>query len=194
MSELDNKSQESDSEILKLTIEAWKKTIDVQQHFNDLEVRIRNFAVTVITAVIAATGTALKDHVMIYIPIFGETALAAWFVVAGLAAWTGFYVLDRSYHKLLLGAVQHGEYIEKLLKDKIPSIVLTTTISKYSRERESWWEFRSLGRIRTFYVIVGVMLLGLALVLYFGVDASSFPNGVTSTPLPTLPAIPSPTP
>ncbi|TGR62067.1 hypothetical protein EN866_41865, partial [Mesorhizobium sp. M2D.F.Ca.ET.223.01.1.1] len=29
---------------LNLAVDAWKKTVDVQQHFNDLEMRVRNFA------------------------------------------------------------------------------------------------------------------------------------------------------
>src|SRR5687768_11629571 len=29
-------------EIVKLRIDAWKKSVEVQQHFNDLELRIRN--------------------------------------------------------------------------------------------------------------------------------------------------------
>jgi hypothetical protein len=34
------------AEMVKLAVEAWKKTVDVQQHFNDLELRVRNFAIT----------------------------------------------------------------------------------------------------------------------------------------------------
>jgi FMN phosphatase YigB (HAD superfamily) len=37
-------------------IEIWKKTVDVQQHFNDLEMRVRNFGLTIVGALIAAVG------------------------------------------------------------------------------------------------------------------------------------------
>ena len=30
----------------ELIVEIWKKVIDVQQHFNDIELRIRNMAIT----------------------------------------------------------------------------------------------------------------------------------------------------
>ena len=31
-------------------VEAWKKTVDVQQQFNDIELRIRNYAITLLVA------------------------------------------------------------------------------------------------------------------------------------------------
>jgi hypothetical protein len=34
----------------EVQVEIWKKTVDVQQHFNDLELRIRNFALAVLGA------------------------------------------------------------------------------------------------------------------------------------------------
>jgi len=43
----------------------WKTTVVVQQHFNDLELRIRNFAVTLLVTVIGAAALALKEHYVI---------------------------------------------------------------------------------------------------------------------------------
>jgi len=48
---IDNQKDE-----VKNGIDIWKKTVDVQQHFNDLEMRIRNFAITIVGALIAAMG------------------------------------------------------------------------------------------------------------------------------------------
>lgn len=164
----DTSNNQLDSETMKLIIETWKKTIDVQQHFNDLELRIRNFAVTVVTAIIATAGTTLKDKpLVVNIPLLGEIPLASLLILAAFGAWVGFYVLDRSYHILLKGAVKHGETIEELIMEKIPTISLTTAISKASREKKTWWEFRSIGRIRAFYYIVGVILLSIAILLIF---------------------------
>jgi hypothetical protein len=42
-------------------IEIWKKIVDVQQHFNDLELRIRNFALIVTGAFLGLGGYAIKD-------------------------------------------------------------------------------------------------------------------------------------
>ncbi|MGO7770849.1 hypothetical protein ACC736_39035, partial [Rhizobium ruizarguesonis] len=40
----------------KINVEIWKKVVDVQQNFNDMGLRIRNFAITIVGALIAAIG------------------------------------------------------------------------------------------------------------------------------------------
>lgn len=42
-------------------LEVWKATIDVQKHFNELGLRVRSIAVTVLGALLAAAGYALKE-------------------------------------------------------------------------------------------------------------------------------------
>lgn len=49
-------STETEPVKMDFVIEAWKKTIDVQQHFNTIEMQIRNIAVTVLTATIGASA------------------------------------------------------------------------------------------------------------------------------------------
>ncbi|MEM1398025.1 MAG: hypothetical protein AAGH38_11345, partial [Pseudomonadota bacterium] len=44
-----------------LLLSAWKQTVDVQMHFNDLELRIRNFAFVLTGAFLALGGYALRD-------------------------------------------------------------------------------------------------------------------------------------
>ena len=39
---------------LKMAIEVWKTVVEVQQHFNTIEMQIRNIAITVLTATIGA--------------------------------------------------------------------------------------------------------------------------------------------
>ena len=51
-------SKETDK---KLLLEAWKEVVNVQMHFNDMEMKIRSLAVTVITAISGAIGYLLKD-------------------------------------------------------------------------------------------------------------------------------------
>jgi hypothetical protein len=46
-------------------IDIWKKVVDVQQHFNDLEMRIRNFAITILGALFGAASLALSRDVKI---------------------------------------------------------------------------------------------------------------------------------
>jgi hypothetical protein len=43
-----------------LAFTAWEKTIDVQQHFNELEMTIRNFAITLFAGVVGAIFCASK--------------------------------------------------------------------------------------------------------------------------------------
>jgi hypothetical protein len=40
----------------KAALEIWKVTIDVQKHFNDLSIQVRNFAMTELGALLAAAG------------------------------------------------------------------------------------------------------------------------------------------
>lgn len=56
-----------DAEINRL-IEAWKHSLSVQQHFNDLSLRIRNIAVTVLGAGLAATGILVDKEYYLEVP------------------------------------------------------------------------------------------------------------------------------
>ena len=52
-------------EEIEQKIEIWKKIIDVQQHFNDIEMRIRNYALTIMGAFVAAIGFTLKEKLVL---------------------------------------------------------------------------------------------------------------------------------
>ncbi|HEX8684645.1 MAG TPA: hypothetical protein VF707_20165 [Ardenticatenaceae bacterium] len=166
-------------EILKLEMEAWKKTVEVQQHFNTIEMQIRNLAVTVLTTVIGAAvlvynqaqqavAAAIKEGgaatvaiapptVPILLgPINLELTSADLILVAGLVAWWAFYFMDRWwYHRLLKGARDHVEYIENRLKGQIPSIALSSQISTAS----PIWKIHSEHKIDFFYGTVALILV-----------------------------------
>ncbi len=96
------------AELVKLAVEAWKKTVDVQQHFNDLELRVRNFAITFTAAVLGLVGWALKEGM--------DSLLPAGLLAIGTLGWLAFYLMDRHwYHRFLDGAVAHGQGIEDWL-------------------------------------------------------------------------------
>jgi hypothetical protein len=97
----------------KNAIEIWKKCVDVHQHFNDLEMRIRNFAITVVGALIAAVSFTFQQGLQS--KIFGIVMPAGVGLVAAAAfAWGGFFLMDRFwYHVLLRGAVMHSAKIEE---------------------------------------------------------------------------------
>jgi hypothetical protein len=96
-------------EMVKLAVEGWKKTVDVQQHFNDLELRVRNFAITFTAAVLGLVGWALKEGT--------DSLLPAGLLAIGTLGWVAFYLMDRHwYHRFLDGAVAHGRSIEDWLR------------------------------------------------------------------------------
>ncbi|MES3004285.1 MAG: hypothetical protein V4787_26580, partial [Pseudomonadota bacterium] len=75
-------------------IEIWKKIVDVQQHFNDLELRIRNFALIVTGAFLGLGGYAIKDGGMI--GAWGwQVSLAGLVVFAAVFPLLAFYFMDR---------------------------------------------------------------------------------------------------
>lgn len=153
-------------ELAKLKLEIWKTTVDVQQHFNDLELRIRNYAVTVLTAVLGAAGVAIKERLFVRFEGF-NTTLAVWFLGVGLVAWLAFYFMDRWwYHRLLYGAVSHGLALEKELAFLFPGRGLTGMIGDASPMYVAGWKIRSPWKIDAFYGGVGFLLLIGAIVLH----------------------------
>jgi hypothetical protein len=86
----------------QVLLEAWKTTIASQSHFNEMAMKLRSFAITLLAAILTAESLA---H-------------AGWFaVLAALISWVAFYLLDRWYYfYLLIGAVLHGEELERRAK------------------------------------------------------------------------------
>jgi hypothetical protein len=150
---------------LPLFLEVWKKTVDVQQHFNDLELRIRNFAITVLGAVLSAAILTLKDDIRF--SIFGKSApIAAILVLIAFITWFAFYFMDRFwYHRLLLGAVKHGKTVEDHLKGQIPIICLAGTIGNESPTFRG--KIHSSNKIDIFYGIIGFFLFVFFICLFF---------------------------
>src|SRR4051812_47094932 len=89
-------------------VELWKKVVDVQMHFNDLQLRVRTLAFTVTAAFLALGGYALKDAgplgiFNVHIP------LAAVVIFSAVVPVFAFYFMERWwYHPLLAGAVFEG--------------------------------------------------------------------------------------
>ncbi|MEM1397485.1 MAG: hypothetical protein AAGH38_08565 [Pseudomonadota bacterium] len=117
-----------------LLLNAWKQAVDVQMHFNDLELRIRNFAFVLTGAFLALGGYALRDGGKIEIALIGaEISLASAILIASILPLLGFYFMDRWwYHPLLEGAVAEGAILEReLAKNGIP-VALGQNISSKS--------------------------------------------------------------
>lgn len=173
---------------VELQLEAWKATVGVQQHFNDIELKVRGLALTVISAVIGAAVLALRDGTTV--DLFGvEWKLATLVLLVAIVIWRAFYQVDQIwYHRLLLGSVQHGETLEKLLADEVPGIGLAQRIreeSPYKFERlgvagphlrkrnAKRWDWtqttiRSSDKLRRFYWTITLLLVVFAVGVQLG--------------------------
>jgi len=137
----------------QILIEAWKQTIAVQMHFNDIAMKIRAFALTLIAAILTAQSFAAVR--IIWLPI-----------VAALGCWVAFYMMDRWwYHYLLLGAVLHGADLELHAiqlglelkptdKNPVtrPLLGVTRRISELNR---TGFRFAAKYKIDLYYLLVG---------------------------------------
>lgn len=166
----------TDKELLDAYIEMWKETIGVQKHFNDIELRIRSLALTVLTFVLGGAALAVKERQSVRM-FDAEISLGAVILLAGLCVWLAFYFMDQVwYHRFLVGAVRHGEALERVMRETLPEAGLTIEISNSSPyyfkislprlTRE--FAIRSAAKIRIFYSTVSLILLTLAALILFG--------------------------
>ena len=106
----------SDSERVGHYIEMWKQATQVNQHFNDIEWRIRGLALTVATFSIGAAGVAARDGTTVLGVGVGPLLL-----VVGLLLWYAFYFVDLAwYHQLLRASVRQTEKIEMEITRFLP--------------------------------------------------------------------------
>jgi hypothetical protein len=86
--------QLNDLERTKLQVEAWKTTVQVQQHFNDIEMKIRSLAITVLTAVLAAAAVAIKNGTKLDVSDHG-VPLGSALLLVGAITWGLFFFVDK---------------------------------------------------------------------------------------------------
>jgi phosphoglycolate phosphatase-like HAD superfamily hydrolase len=175
---------------VSFVVDIWKETVDVQQHFNDLELRIRNYALTVMAGVLGLGAYAVKESLQIVVRTH-KLSGGALLLFVSTFLWLAFYFMDRFwYHKLLYGAVDHGRSIENRWKEVLPELSLTDSIGRYSPLRLGRFEMHTPRKIDLFY-LVGVLFL---LVLSFLAQSVVRPDGnapaahvtdVASAPRPT---------
>lgn len=144
----------------------------MHQHFNDLELRIRNIAITVVGALLAALSFTYKEGIETEIHGVIVPAGVA-LVLAALFAWVGFFFMDRFwYHILLKGAVKHSMRIEEKYSVAIPAITLSATITEASNAIKPFGlKLNSDRRLELFYAVGFLILLGV-----FGVLLISKPH------------------
>ena len=154
-------------------VEVWKKIVDVQQHFNDLELRIRNFALIVTGAFIGMGSYAIKDGGTA--PICGlQISVDGLVVFCSLLPLAAFYLMDRLwYHRLLDGAVAAATPVEARLREMGLVIELGTKISEASPFSICGRRVRSKHKMDGFYGLVALGILILSAVLSFGIKPAA---------------------
>ncbi len=132
-------------------LEIWKTIVSVQMHFNDLELRIRNYAILALGAILTGAGYSLSNKSIVQVSD-AEISFATILLIIGDIVWLCFWFMDRHwYHRLLLGSVYHGISIENTFKDKIPSINLSNSIKEQSPNSFLGRPIRSQHRLNIFY-------------------------------------------
>lgn len=190
------------NELVSHYISLWKTSIEVQQHFNDIEWRIRGLALTVATFALGAAGVAARDGTTI-----GPISLGSTVLLLGLLLWYAFYFVDRFwYHPLLKGAVEEGTKFEEAIRAHLPEAHMTAGITARSRQpisrglsvlagKKGWsmedgqrvmhsdHKLRWFYRVGMFAFLVGAVALQVGLWLP-GSTADASPTTPPTTPSP----------
>lgn len=148
-------------ELLKIQISIWEKVVDVQMHFNDLCLRIRNFSISILGVLLGAAAIAYRfaGHISIF---SYKIPTATIFIAISIVVWLAFYLMDRYwYHELLKGAVHHAQKIEISLREITPEIELANSIREQSH---SSLKMNAAKKLNIFYwSIFAVQLIALIL-------------------------------
>lgn len=152
---------------IKNIVEIWKKVVDVQQHFNDLALRIRNYVLTAFTFIIGGIGYLQKEHILVNIVGFKVPA-SSLLALIGIVIVFAFLYMDRFwYHKFLLGAVKHGIAIETRWAQYLPELGLSIAIKNESPNKWGPINISSKNKFWVFYIPLFVVLLILFFSLLF---------------------------
>lgn len=149
-------------------VSIWENIISVQKHFNDIEIKIRNCAVTLYTFILAGIGYAVKENVIVLIKE-KSISLAAIIAIFGIVPMIAFYIMDRHwYHRLLNASVEQGMKIEKELEEIYPNISLSTAIKEKSPTSFLFTKFKihSGGKLDFFYFLLTFSFLIIFWMIY----------------------------
>lgn len=178
----------SDDDTRIVLLDGWKKAVDVQQHFNDLEMRIRGLAVTVAGAFLGVTAFSVEKGLKV--DIVGRSFdLAVVLLVGASLSVAAFWLLDHlHYHRLLRGAVASGVGFEKALSEYAPEFNLGGHISDYSPFRlwKTEYKVHSGTKIVAFYVILLAALVAPMLAIAFGGISAPTPTDVDTAASKTV--------
>jgi hypothetical protein len=128
--------RKSTLEEAELILSTWTKTVDTQMHFNEMVMKVRSLAITLLLASFGAAAYSLQTPQ--FLTVSGRPVHVAAFIIAfGLVGWVALAVVDlQHFHKLLRGTVAFGMRLEKIYKEHIvlgPLLGMTTAIAEESR-------------------------------------------------------------
>ena len=131
----------------KQIIDIWKTIVGVQQHFNDIEMRIRSMFVTILLALIASIGF-LTDKKLSFSLGGINIQFATIIPFIGVLGAGLFYFIDRYwYHRLRVGSVKHAIDIEKKYQRELPELSLSDAIGRESPYKPKGWLIRLAARL-----------------------------------------------
>lgn len=175
------------AKVAELNVSIWKQIVDVQMHFNEIGMKIRNFSILILAALVSAAGLALKENVFV-----SGLPLASIFFFASVIVCAAFYFMDRFwFYPLLKGAVVQGDLIEKQLEADFPSIALTRSIGEHSPVRLKGLTLHSKHKMAFFYFCLMATFLAIGFLILFAekpnrdIDSSA-PESPIALPEPRL--------
>ncbi len=149
----------------QLEMDAWKKVVDVQMHFNDLCLRVRSYAISILGVLLGAAAISYRYAGSIEIWSF-RIHTSCLFLIISIVVWLSIYLMDRYwYHELLRGSVHHGRRIEESLKEYIPNISLASSIREASH---SSLNVNAAKKLNFFYLGIAFVQILTLLILLFG--------------------------
>jgi len=79
--------------------------------------------------------------------------------LAGIVITVAFYITEKGYIQLLIGAIKHGDDLEKQLELHFIGIGLTGRISQESNKGALLWSITSKNRLRRLYFMICLLFL-----------------------------------
>lgn len=142
-------------------MELWKKSVDVQTHFNDIGWRIRALGLTALTFTFGTTFIAYTNGKPLEL-WYQQASPASLIPIIGLVLWASFWFMDAAwYHRLLIGAVKDAARLEALLQKNGIQVELGKSISESSRVWFFWTNrgLHSTAKLNVYYGMIGAALL-----------------------------------
>ena len=145
-------------------ISIWSDIVKVQQHFNDIALRIRNLSLTAFTFIIATLGYIIKENIYFQFGTLEINAISIISFIGSLIIWCFLFMDKNWYHRYLIGASKQASFIESKWEEILPELGLSNSISKESSFKFLRIDLNSNKRFRFFYypLITVLIIFGFA--------------------------------